>query len=242
MRHLRQALQFMTVLPAGRTAGFDAVAMTAWFPAVGLLLGLLLALLDALALRLWSATTAAVVDVVALALLTGALHLDGLGDTADGLFSHRPPERMLEIMKDSRIGVMGVVAIGSVLALKWAGISSLGADRALVLFLVPAYGRAAILCAMRLLDYGRPEGGTGKPFFAQPIGARHFWGVAATIALSLALGRRALFLNAVFILLTATVITYYKKRLGCLTGDMLGALAEVIEAGLFLAAAAGGAG
>jgi adenosylcobinamide-GDP ribazoletransferase len=215
--------------------------MVAWFPAVGLLLGSILALVDALALRLWGAAAAAAIDVVALAVMTGAFHLDGLGDTADGLFSHRPRERMLEIMKDSRIGVMGVVAIGSVLALKWAGISGLGDGRALVLVLVPAYGRCAILLAMRCLDYGRPEGGTGRPFFEHRIGARQFWGVAATLGFSLILGRRALFLNAGFLLLTAMVVYYYKSRLGCVTGDMLGAIAEVTEAGLFLAAAAGGA-
>jgi adenosylcobinamide-GDP ribazoletransferase len=241
MKHFRAAIQFISVLPAGKTAGFDPAGMVAWFPAVGLLLGGFLALIDTLALRLWGAATASVVDVVALALMTGAFHLDGLGDAADGLFSHRSRERMLEIMKDSRIGVMGVVAICSVLALKWAGISGLNAQRPLLLVLVPAYGRCAILLAMRCLDYGRPEGGTGRPFFTRRLGARQFWGVAATLALSLVLGRRALFLNAGFLLLTAAVICYYKSRLGCVTGDMLGAITEITEAGLFLAAAAGGA-
>jgi adenosylcobinamide-GDP ribazoletransferase len=247
MKHLRQAVQFITVLPAGKTAGFDPVAMVAWFPAVGFLLGGILALIDALALGLWGAAAAAVIDVVALAAMTGAFHLDGLGDTADGLFSHRSRERTLEIMKDSRIGAMGVVAIVSVLALKWAGISGLGSSRALLLVLVPAYGRCAILLAMSCLDYGRPEGGTGRPFFERRpsferrIDTRQFWGVALTLGVSLVLGRRALFLIAGFILLTLAVICYYKYRLGCVTGDMLGAITEVTEAGLFLAAAAGGA-
>jgi adenosylcobinamide-GDP ribazoletransferase len=241
MEQFRAAIQFMTVLPAGKAADFNPTAMVAWFPVVGFLVGGIVAAADVLACRLWGAAAASALDVVVLAAVTGALHLDGLGDTADGLFSHRPPARMLEIMKDSRIGVMGVVAIVSVLALKWAGISGLSAGRTLGLVLVPALGRSAILVAMLCLDYGRAEGGTGRPFFAQRPGIRQFWAVGAALGLALVLGRRGLFLVAGFLLLTAAVVCYYKIRLGCVTGDMLGAITEVTEAGLFLAASAGGA-
>lgn len=240
MKNFRSAIQFLTVLPVGRTAEFDAPRMLPWFPLVGLLLGGLLALFDSLAFRWWSPAAVAVLDVVLLAIMTGAFHLDGLGDTADGLFSHRPREKTLEIMKDSRIGAMGVVALVSVLALKWAGISGLSDHRPLLLILVPAYARGGILVAMRCLDYGRPDGGTGLPFFTRKLGGRHFWALVAAMLLSLGLGPMALRLNAGFVLLTAGFIAYYKRRLGCVTGDMLGAMSEATETGLFLIAAMGG--
>lgn len=240
MKNFRSAIQFLTVLPAGRAAEFDAPGMLPWFPLVGLLLGGLLALLDSFASRWWSPAVVAVLDVVLLAVMTGAFHLDGLGDTADGLFSHRTREKALEIMKDSRIGAMGVVALGSVLALKWAGISGLNDHRSLLLILVPAYARGGILAAMRCLEYGRPGGGTGLPFFTRKPAARHFWALAAAMLLSLGLGPMALRLNVGFVLLTAGVIAYYKRRLGCVTGDMLGAMTEATEAGLFLIASMGG--
>jgi adenosylcobinamide-GDP ribazoletransferase len=240
MKNFRSAIQFMTVLPAGRAGEFDAAGMVPWFPVVGLLLGGLLALFDALAVRWWSLPTTAVLEVILLTVMTGAFHLDGLGDTADGLFSHRPREKILEIMKDSRIGAMGVVAICSVMAVKWAGLSELEDHRPLLLILVPAYARSAILIAMRFLEYGRPGGGTGLPFFSRTLGLRRFWGVAVTVALSIGLGPGAVWLNLAFFLMAAAVIGYYSKRLGCVTGDMLGALTEITEAALFLVAATGG--
>ena len=240
MKNFRSAIQFLTVLPAGRAAEFDAAGMLPWFPLVGLLLGGLLALFDSLASRWWSPAVVAILDVVLLAIMTGAFHLDGLGDTADGLFSHRPKEKTLEIMKDSRIGAMGVVALISALALKGAGISGLNDHRSLLLILVPAYARGGILFAMRCLEYGRPGGGTGLPFFTRKLAGRHLWALAATMLLSLGLGPMALRLNAGFVLLTAGIIAYYKRRLGCVTGDMLGAMTEATEAGLFLIASMGG--
>ncbi len=100
--------------------------MIPYFPLVGLLLGGFVSVFDRLILNLWSQPVASLLDVVLLVFLTGALHLDGLGDTADGLYGNRPRERALEIMKDSRIGVMGLTAIVCGLAVKWAGIVGLG--------------------------------------------------------------------------------------------------------------------
>jgi adenosylcobinamide-GDP ribazoletransferase len=136
MKNLFAAIRFITILPAGKSEHFDALGMVPWFPVVGLLLGALLAVFDLAASHLWPVSTVSILDVILLAILTGAFHLDGLGDTADGLLSHRLRERILEIMKDSRIGVMGMVAVVSVLAVKWAGISGLGANRTALLILV----------------------------------------------------------------------------------------------------------
>lgn len=240
MKNLRAAIQFITIVPAGASNHFDAAGMIAWFPVVGLLLGAALAAFDHAVGRLWGPPAAAVMDVVFMAAVTGAFHLDGLADAADGLFSHRSREKALEIMKDSRIGAMGVVALGAVLAIKWAGIAGLDGHRGLLLCLVPAYARGSILCAMRWIEYGRPGGGTGLPFFSRRLTWRQFWAVALTMLLSAGLGPTALGLNAGFVLLVAFLIAYFKRRLGCVTGDMLGALTETVEAALFLIASMGG--
>jgi adenosylcobinamide-GDP ribazoletransferase len=240
MKNLFAAIRFITILPAGRSEHFDAMGMVPWFPVAGLLLGALLAVFDLAAARLWPVSAVSILDVILLAILTGAFHLDGLGDTADGLFSHRPRERILEIMKDSRIGVMGVVAVVSVLAVKWAGINGLGTNRTALLVLVPAYARCGMLFGMRALDYGRPQGGTGLAFFSRALRLRDFWALIPLGVVPLALGLPVLTLAIGFAAITAALVAYYRRRLGCVTGDMLGAMAEVTEAGLFLLAAAGG--
>ena len=178
-------------------------------------------------------------DVILLAVLTGAFHLDGLGDTADGLLSPRPKDQALDIMKDSRIGVMGVVAIVFALALKWGGILNLTANRSLLLIIVPAYARAGILYGMQLFDYGRVEG-TGRPFFAEKLKWTNHWGMLIPVGLSILLGWQAIWLNLMFAVIVGTILVFYRKRMGCITGDMLGAMTEVSEAGLFLIASIGG--
>ena len=208
--------------------------MMPYFPLVGILLGLLVAFFDRLIFNLWAEPVVALLDVVFLAIITGAFHLDGLGDTADGLFGQRPREKALAIMKDSRIGTMGLVAIVSGLALKWAGIAGLGESRSLLLVIVPAYARSGVLFGIRFLEYGRPDGGTGLDFFKEKLKPAAFWGLALPVGLSMFLGWQALTLNLCFIILVLTILYYYKKRIDCITGDMLGAMIEFLEAGLFL--------
>jgi adenosylcobinamide-GDP ribazoletransferase len=214
--------------------------MIPYFPVVGLLLGILTAVFDQFATALWSRPVASLLDVLFLAVLTGAFHLDGLGDSADGLLGQRPKEKALTIMKDSRLGTMGLVAIVFGLALKWAGIAGLDADRTLLLIIVPAYARAGMLFGMRFLEYGRPEGGTGLDFFKSKLQWSAFWGLAAPVVLSLFLGWAFIWLNLAFVAFTAILVWYFKRRIGCVTGDMLGAMAEILESGLFLLISIGG--
>ena len=238
MRNLISALQFMTLLPLGKLKSFDPPKMVHWFPLVGAFLGVLLALFDSVVSRLWTPPVTALLDVILFAVLTGAFHLDGLGDTADGLLNPGSRDQALEIMKDSRIGTMGLVAILFGLALKWGGIAGLDFHRPILLIMIPAYARAGILFAMRVLPYGRSNG-TGKPFFDQKLTLKHFWGLVLPVGLSLILGPNAIWLNLSFAIIIAGIILFYKRRLGVITGDMLGAMIEIIEAGLFLMASLG---
>jgi adenosylcobinamide-GDP ribazoletransferase len=168
LRGLISAIQFITSIPLGRTAIFEPRAMVPFFPVVGLILGMVVAVFDFVALYFWPVYVVAVLDVVLLVVLTGALHIDGLGDTADGLYGRRPREQALKIMKDSRIGAMGLVAVICVLAVKWAGLASLGPHRSLLIIIIPAFARSGMIFGMYFLEYGRPDGGTGSPFFENP--------------------------------------------------------------------------
>jgi adenosylcobinamide-GDP ribazoletransferase len=225
MRNLISALQFITILPMGKVESFDPPKMVPFFPLVGIILGALVAAFDALIGGLWPPPVAALLDIILLAVLTGAFHIDGLGDTADGLLAPRSRDKALEIMKDSRLGTMGLVAILFGLAIKWSAIAGLDAHRSLTLLIVPAYARAGILFGMRYLPYGRSDG-TGKPFFDLDLSVRHFWGLILPVGLSLFLGRKAVWLNLAFAVIIAVILFFYKKRMGCITGDMLGAMTE----------------
>lgn len=234
MRHFISAIQFITILPAGKPGPFDPPKMMPFFPLVGLLLGVLVAGIDRLAAIFWNEPVVALLDVIFLAMVTGAFHLDGLGDTADGLLGQRTRDKALIIMKDSRIGAMGLVAVVFGLALKWGGIAGLEVNRSLLLILIPAYARSGVLFGIRFLEYGRPDGGTGLEFFKEPLKPAAFWGLILPVGASLLLGGQALWLNLCFILIVSTILFYYKKRIGCITGDMCGAMIELLEAGLFL--------
>jgi adenosylcobinamide-GDP ribazoletransferase len=240
MRHFISALQFITILPAGKPGPFEPQKMMPFFPLVGILLGLLVAIFDRLALYFWNEPVVALLDVILLATVTGAFHLDGLGDTADGLLGQRPRDAALNIMKDSRIGAMGLIAVVFGLALKWGGIAGLDANRSLLLIIIPAYARSGVLFGIRFLEYGRPGGGTGLDFFKETLKPAAFWGLALPVGASLFLGWQTLWLNLCFILITLTILIYYKKRMGCITGDMCGAMIELSEAGLFLLVSMGG--
>jgi adenosylcobinamide-GDP ribazoletransferase len=239
MDHLKSALQFLTLLPMGKSETFDTQGMTPFFPLAGIIIGVLVSIFDKVALHFWPIPAVAAVDVVFLAVLTGAFHLDGLGDAADGLFGHRPREMALEIMKDSRIGAMGLMAIFCCLLIKWAGMQSLDPhQRTLILILVPAYARSGMLFGMRYLPYGRAAG-TGIAFFQNALEPLDFKWMMLPVLLSIFLGWRGLWLNLVFAGVLIAVLGYYRNRMGCITGDMLGAMTEVMESTLFFMIAAG---
>jgi adenosylcobinamide-GDP ribazoletransferase len=232
------AIRFLTLFPIGKPEAFDARGMIPFFPAVGLMLGSFLAIFDWVALAVWSRPTAAALDVVCLVVLTVGLHLDGLADTADGLYGGKSKEKALSIMKDSRVGAMGLVAVVCIILIKFAGISQLNESRMLFLLIIPAYARCAMLFGVFWLPYGRPGGGIGLECFEKPLKWIDFWGLGLIFVLSLMAGWRALLLNVVFGTAVWAMLWIYSKRLGCITGDMLGAMTEITEAVLFLAVSA----
>jgi len=240
MYNLLSAIQFLTILPVGKPGLFKPDKMIPFFPIVGIIAGLMLAVFDQIALLIWTPPVVAVLDVIFLVIITGAFHIDGLGDAADGLLGHRSKESALAIMKDSRIGVMGLVAILCVLAMKTCGILEINVQKSLLLVIIPAYARAGTLFGIKFLKYGRSQGGTAHALFGTRLKISDFWGLLVPIILSLFLGLRGIRLIIIFFFLTFIILLYYHKRMGCITGDMLGAITEIEEALLFLLFSVGG--
>jgi adenosylcobinamide-GDP ribazoletransferase len=238
MKAFLGAIQFLTILPVGDHA-VPPDRMTPFFPLVGLLMGALVGGFDLIAVHWWPRPVVGVLDVLLLLVLSGALHMDGLGDSADGLYGQRSREKALAIMKDSRVGAMGAIAMAACILLKSAAIAALPAPRIAFLLVIPALARSTPLVAMRLLPYGRPEGGTGSAFFKQRLGLPDYWGLLLVLVLAAFTGLRFGALLIAFAMTLIIVLSYYRGKMGCITGDMLGALIEVTEVSLLLAAIIG---
>jgi len=224
----RAALSFLTVLPVGGQAAARSVHLgRAWFPAVGLLLG------GAAAGAFWlasGATTPALAAVLALALLavaTGGLHLDGLANAADGLLGGATAERRLEIMRDSRVGTFGLVAIVLLLLGDWAVLSGMPPLTVLAALLAAAaMSRLAVVCVLVWLPYARPEGLGAAAHGGPPLPDLAVAGVAA--ALPLALDWRHGVMAAILVAIAATgIAALARARIGGATGDVCGAIVEV---------------
>jgi adenosylcobinamide-GDP ribazoletransferase len=236
---LAGALQFLTILPLGTADRFDPRRAMRYFPVAGIVIGTIVSVFDTLAALVLPLPVAAALDVALMVLITGALHLDGLADTADGLLGPHDRSRALAIMKDSRVGAMGAVAVALVLIVKTVGLGAVSHHRGLALILVPAFARCAMMVAMTAMPYARSEGGTGRAFFHPPARAVDLAAIALPFGLSLFLGWRCIAIVSALVGVTALMLLFYRRRLGGVTGDLIGALGEVVEAGLWVALAAG---
>jgi len=237
---------FLTRLPLPsrwcRWAGTEETAFfrsVPFFPWVGLVLGGLIWAADPVLRWAFSPLLSALLLIALLVVLTGGLHLDGWMDTADGLLSGRERERVLAIMKDSRVGAFGVLAVVLLLLLKWGGLAELGADRGPLLLLMPVAGRMAMTGCVLFWPDARSGEGIGS-LFHQPdgggkkFGRQRLWGGwVSMFAVSLII----LALTGVWGWLTlwaAVACGWFMaariaRRLGGLTGDVYGAVNEAAE-------------
>ena len=238
------AFQFLTRLPIPRLRDFDPAWISRsarYFPLVGEVVGAISAGVFLGASMIWPAGVAALLAVAAGVLVTGGFHEDGLADTADGLGGGQDPTRRLEIMKDSRVGTYGVLALGLTLALKVAALASLG-PLAGALALLAAHGaaRGASVLAMRLLPYvGDPGSAKWKPASTGPgVGEVAIALVLAAwplVFLSPVVAGAGLLLGAALALTPALAA---RRLIGGQTGDVLGAVEQMFELGFLLGVAA----
>lgn len=236
MDGLLVAIGFLTRVPVPQRVFDDRRARMrslCWYPVVGVLLGGLLCAW-AWGIRAWPPMLAAAAVLAAWVALTGALHLDGLADSADawvGGIGDR--ERTLAIMKDPRCGPAGVVALLLLLLLKFAALASAPAWPGLLL--APLLGRAALTAAFLAVPYVR-TGGIGEGLSGAPR-----MGSLMTVALAMA-GCLCVGVRGLVALIAAIVVFVAWRhaclgRLGGMTGDTCGALAELTEAAVLVAAA-----
>lgn len=233
MNSLGAAIRFLTILPlpAGRqTTETDLARSIPFFSVVGLLLGIIAAGAGSVLQRFTPQPVAAVLLLLLLLAFSGGLHLDGLADTADGIFSARSREDMLAIMRDHHIGALGAAAVVCLLLLKFAALSSLPrADFWRAALLMPLAGRCALVFHLAWLPYARPQG-LGSAFFKAKSG----WaatGAAGLLALTgtLLLGKTGSLLAVLCLALAGLLAAWFFRKLGGATGDTLGAACELLE-------------
>ncbi len=241
---LRLALGFLTRLPVPRSEEVQpgALARAGWcFPVVGLGLGLMggaaYAFVAALGLPPLPAALVAVgVTVVA----TGALHEDGLADTADGFFGGGSRDEKLAIMRDSRSGAYGVLALVFSVALRAAALAAIGDAGHVAAGLVAAHAaaRGGVPLAMRALEPARLDGlgaAAGRPEARVAWAAAGLGAVIAVIVLGFVAGVAALVIGGGAMTLVAGLA---RRQIGGYTGDVLGAIEQAGEVVILLAAAA----
>ena len=233
------ALQFLTIIPLPFTVRCEEEDMgrsMALFPVVGLTIGLFLAGLDYLLGFVFPRPVTDLLLITALAAVTGALHLDGLADVFDGLAARGGKERFLAVMKDSRTGAVGVVALVLGLLLKYQALLSIPPDqKRAVLIFFPMVARMAqvqmTVGALRARTDGLGAtfvGGAGPVQFA----------VAYTVTLSAAfllLGVPGIYCCIILYLLTWGLKAWFHRRLGGITGDIIGCTSELNEIAALLA-------
>lgn len=236
---MRAAVAFLTVIPVATDEGASNERLgRAYFPAVGALLGLLAGICFALVAAVTSQLLAAVAATAVMAVLTGALHLDGLADAADGLFGGGDVARRLEVMRDSRVGSFGLVAVVLVLVGDVAALASLAPARAIVALLIAgAISRWALLLVIATVPYVRLSG------LGVAAGGQHrrfdlVLGSAITAIVCLLDWKRAAAAVLVAVLIAAIVGTIARRRIGGATGDVYGATAELSQLGVLVVFAA----
>lgn len=239
MRAFVTALQFLTRLPTpdlGPPTEEDLRRSYVFYPVVGLLLGCLLATVALFAHILFASRLLVAVIVVAMDVyLTGGLHMDGLMDTADGLLSYRSRDRMLEIMKDSRVGAMAVLVVLFVTLLRIGALAVLPISLlARVVFAGAFFSRGLLLLTIRYTTPAKAEG-LGRQATVRSGGAA-MWALALTAALcgAVLLGTQGIVAMIVSVLLLSRFATGCRRRLGGMTGDTYGASIELTQCALSL--------
>ncbi len=232
MKRFLLAFQFLTILPINmksKVREADLRASLVYFPFVGSVIGVILYSIILIFGYAPNSVLAAVL-IISHIFITGALHLDGFSDTCDGFFSGQKKEKILQIMKDSRVGAMGVAGIFSLLILKYSFFVSISHEmlgRSLIMTFT--FSRWSQVLACYLSNYARSEG-KGKSFIGNVDQKHVFRGGVFTLVLFLFLGGLK-GLSAFFVSIIPVIlfINYVKNKINGMTGDTVGATNEIAE-------------
>ena len=235
MKYFLIALQFLTRIPVkikDKIEDRDYGYSMAWFPTVGLILGLILALVFKLAIVLFNPAIAVVLAITAYMFLTGALHIDGLSDACDGLYGGKGDKiKTLEIMKDSRIGTIGALALVLDIGLRFALLYSLPVSRipaSLILMVVLGRWGQVFFCLNAPSARAESRGG----YFSSSLTPGIF-GFSSITMFGICLFLLKPFSLALLLVFLVLIIrlakNYFARKIGGITGDAIGAVNEGIE-------------
>lgn len=234
------ALSFYTRLPCPQSLDYRQLPRASVFlPAIGYLVGCLTAAAFYLADRLWPQPTAAIVALIAGILLTGAFHEDGFADVCDGFGGGYGKQRILEIMKDSAIGVYGTLGLMLLLLIKISLLGSMPSSTVpWVLLAGHSFSRLTPLLLMRRYRYAREENSKGGAAAYRP--SLMDLGFASAVALLPFFGLPGFSLAAILPVLIASLWLggYFNRHIGGYTGDCLGACQQVAESVFYLSISA----
>jgi adenosylcobinamide-GDP ribazoletransferase len=231
---LRIAASFLTIvptLPRGRIDDESVAASFGWFPLIGFAIAVALSLEDFILARFFDLTVRSILIVLSLTIVTGALHLDGLADTADALGAGRDRDRALVILRDSRIGSFGAAAIFFGLALKVVALATLyGARRYTAIFAAVGLARWAMVAVADRNPYLRAEG-AGSVLLGSKSERRNLMIASLTVVAAMLPLVSWTILCAIIgaIVIVLAMRGFYRRWLGGVTGDLIGACGEIIE-------------
>lgn len=235
MTSLRLAVSFLTIFPVGFRDLRPMGRARAYFPLVGLGLGGILAGLDLAVSMVLPPFVVGALLVIALLVLTRALHTEGFLDSCDALFGAYSRERRLEILRDPHVGAFAVIGGAALLIFKWALLASIDTEMRPELFvLFPSLSRAGMLLTIIVFKYARDQG-LGVSFKVQT----RWWmdalglGIAAAAGV-LILGIGGLVLAAVTLVVALAIGSFTSQLLGGMTGDTYGAVNELTEVSVLL--------
>lgn len=238
------ALQFFTRLPIPRWVGFEAHWLqhaSRYFPAVGLVVAVLTAAVYVIAVYFWPHSIAILWAMITSIYLTGAFHEDGFADTCDGFGGGTSSERVLEIMKDSRIGAYGTIGIALMLALKWIALSYLPFSAVIAALLIAhPLSRLFAVSLIWRMQYAK-ENGKAKPM-AQQMSNCEFAIATLTTMLPIAvilIGAWLPWMRVAMGIALATLACFqmarlFQRRISGYTGDCLGAVQQMTEVLFYL--------
>lgn len=227
------ALQFLTIFPVrpkSSPSAQDLSSSARYFPLVGLIIGAHLVIINDFCTHLFSPLLVNTIIIITLSLITGGLHLDGFVDTMDGILSgKKEKEEILKIMRDSRIGSMGMISLFFLLILKISLLGEIDCFKNSFLFILPVFSRWSMVISFTLFPYARKDDGLGKLFTS----ATKTDLILSTI-ICLFLGILILKIRGIIIIIITLITTYasssyLKKKIGGITGDTLGAINEINE-------------
>jgi len=239
LAEVRLAAGFLTIIPLlpRRGATDDAVARSlGWFPLVGFMLGAAICVEDIALGRIFGQVVKSVLVILSITAITGAVHLDGLADTADALGAGQDRGRALEILRDSRIGSFGTAAIFFALTLEILALATIaGTRRYQALYAAVGLARWAMVAVAAGLDYLRAEG-AGSVLLGSD-GSRNLAiaSVVAAGAIAPIFSWRIAGAAIATIVIVAVMRWFYRRWLGGVTGDLVGACGQIVEVAVLIA-------